>query len=1002
MFQQWLLDLFEGRISASQLPPVPLFDGQTMRSYLARLTQAGEDMCSRDRAVQPHQAVVQMMAALRARGLIQTPGLLAVHSTGAGKTAIGVSCMLQFWNVLGPKRQPYGILLISTPTNQSSNNTLVLAREAVALYPDFEDLVTGEQPAQPFARQPGETDQQVLERAQARIVRRLEMGYETIITAPSDKDRLRHLRLRRDDGQYMYTFGKFGRDIAHGLVGTRHFVAILDEVQFVTSPPATDVANKDYYDRVQLFLSTQRDPATTWCVGMTATPGETKAELCDVLNMISAGKPRFDPAKPLGAGLAGLVSYANLAGDLSHFASFDVHTQCVQLSRRGPYYRKYMRLLYTLPLFRAEVLAEHPELSEVRVGAPKRYNPDEPGAEWVYDPEARHRYYKTLVDAANFRIERVVAPPQMQEGGVALRDRGQMRGRDAWDPKVLKPGDALDSDEESVDVGEGSASNAALLVGSKDRPTVHSFQVRDGSGLSELFVSPKLLRVAQNAASLPGKHYIYTHSRMSALVLAHLLATKHKMQMYYPTLDPEAIQAMDKARAEEEAQMLRRSGVPSFIMLDDVSSEREPLRQYGYKARYNRMRREAAPGQVRGKGSLMVKERINWCKLVANTDANMNGKAIKVVIATKESFKGVDMRHITGIHMVNPLTDYSDFLQLCGRGPRFCSHAGLRKRQVNLYVYRLLLPGEGDSADCVRHAGQDLRCKALADCWVWNESRQRYRQNWKVLQDQLKKYAVDHLLFRDNIHRAEAALEDKLDALVCAPALGSKQGILLEEQMWAEPKKRKVAIAKVVEDRELPRVGPVNARANRLARMRRMDERRGRQPRREVSQQRAELAARLAVAAPPAKQPLCAEGKVMNLLTGRCVDALKQQHRVEKEAAKALRQQNRAAAKAQKEAAKAQKEDAAKERKERNKLVKDQRAAVLRAQAEAIAAEINAQFRGQKSPTVQTEKKQENEKLLKRRKQSEQRAALRAKAEAIAAEIDAQFRGQKAREPKMH
>jgi hypothetical protein len=196
-------------------------------------------------------------------------------------------------------------------------------------------------------------------------------------------------------------------------------------------------------------------------------------------------------------------------------------------------------------------------------------------------------------------------------------------------------------------------------------------------------------------------------------------------------------------------QVKANPGQEYFIMLDDIKTKKENLRNYAY---------ENVP-----------QTRIDTGKAFANLMDNYHGDQVKVILATKENFKGVDMNHLRYLHLVDPLVDFQDFIQFMGRGPRFCSHRKytIAKRNVELMLYRVVA---GDNCP------KNERARALlADCHVFDNSLRRYEYNWAIIEKALQEASVDYLVFRDNIHRNNEIIQQRIMDLKCAVVESAKE-----------------------------------------------------------------------------------------------------------------------------------------------------------------------------------------------------------------------------------
>jgi hypothetical protein len=656
-FQQYLYDILD--TSPNRFPSyIPLTSklgnnaDKTVHQHLRNVSKpdAGNDCTpfGRNSSMQPHQIVVYAMAALRSLDAIQTPGLLAVHSTGAGKTLIGLAALVAFWNRKVPGTDlPCPIFMVSTKGNQDGNSLSKLASLGMVFFDKFVDdagnrpfdLASSERGRALLARARAEKrspleDEACREHVAMAIRRRLAAGLSAIVGTPTE------LRRGRND---LYTFTKLANDWprfrtnAAGMV--QHTVFIVDEVQFLLNPPPNEQAFASSYNRVRAFLTSSRDPATTWMLGMTATPGETQEDLRAIMAAISADQG-FALTEDR---LRGLVSFANLYGDYSHFPKLDVRLQCLPMFSDSRYGRIY---------------AERVRLAK---------------AAFERDGD-RKKYYTRLREFGNF---------------------------------LEIPADVYDGDEEAED---------------DEEDTFDGYVVRTRDRRSERVILPsqKIVRLIQNIRRLGGKHYVYTSSPRTLLLIAHLLERYANLRNLDCTRQGCAM--------EDSASY--------FVIIDNVSSTKT------HAARYSVERPTRA---------------LEMGKRVANRLDNATGSKVKVILATRENFKGVDMNHLRYIHLVEPFFDYQDFVQLMGRGPRYCSHSRTVNRRVDLVLYRTVLDDPRE------------RCpeETLSDCTLWRDSRQSYKDNWLRVESMLQRSSVDYLVFKDTLHQNMVALEEKIKGLVC-------------------------------------------------------------------------------------------------------------------------------------------------------------------------------------------------------------------------------------------
>lgn len=666
-FQTYMYNMLDARPTElpSFIPLTSRFDKQnkSVHEYLRDVSRKdAENQCGtrlgKNSSMQPHQIVVYAMAALRGLDAIRTPGLLALHSTGAGKTLIGLSALVAFWNKTVPgtdKRVP--IFMVSTKGNQEGNSLMKLARLGMVFFDKFADVHTGDRPFDLSASEEGRIlvadakargsfpadDSECQRHVALKIRKRLMMGLNTIVRSNSMRDLGKK---SRDD---LYTFTKLANDwptlikSQAGLV--EHAVFIIDEIQFLLKPPPNEQIMEAKYRSLRRVLINQRDPKTTWVLGMTATPGETQEDAREIMSAVAAD-PEFRLEKNR---MMGLVSFANLNGDFSHFPQLDVHMEC-------------------LPVF-----------SESRYGL----------------------LYQQRVKAAYAAMEK---DQNKSKFYVRIREFGNF---------LEVPADELvDEDETNAD---------SVNSEEDDIPQKYSVHTRDGRGNFVILPSPKLVRLVENIKRLRGKHYVFTSSPRTLLLIAALLE-KHAGLAYLP--------------CKRGGPCVMKDEEKYFVILDNVSSTKSHSKRYAEEKTHGT---------------------IEELKRLANAKDNASGSRIKVILATRENFKGVDMNHLRYIHLVEPFFDYQQFVQLKGRGPRYCSHVSA-ERKVDMILYQTVM---NDARE---------RCKefSTADCVLWNQSRKNYEENWLKLEDMLQKSSVDYLVFRDTLHKNIADFESKMKELVCS------------------------------------------------------------------------------------------------------------------------------------------------------------------------------------------------------------------------------------------
>ena len=578
-FQTWMREQFSQRPSAVGMrvrgwrSPMHMLEA-------ARRVPPGFDGCApTENSIAVSQAVVYLAARVRAaqQNVGETGGLLALHSTGSGKTLIGLAVLLAFWD------SPVGVLFVSTPTNQRDNSAEVLGLLAVRFFPDFVSRTS--QPARPFA--PGTTPLVAAKRIEARLRRGMR---ERLI----DPAHARVFAARSRPG--LYTFKKLANDIGIFRRGQllKDAVFVIDEAHYLNDPKMPGAA------AVRRLLTTGRDSAATWCVAMTATPGETRADVATLLNAVAGSSDAFAPDRPFFPAARGMVSVARLETDGSRFAR--VRTTFAA----GP---------------NGQPLAPSPAFA----AAKRRKTKDTEGG-----------YSKAARDADHFAIV---------QGGTAV----------------------------------------GVQVVQKRTQTVRTW-----------IPGPKIEALLAYIQRHEGLHYVYSGSVKTAQLVATLLKTRLGMTHYRPR------RCRVRGRCEDP---FPAPGSNAFVTLDDLGSAAfspfdalAPLTPQVVAARRHVVR-AASEGTV------------------------------KVVVATRESFKGVDIRGVRHVHALDPFENYKDYLQLIGRGPRLCAHADIpdmSKRVVDVVVY---LTTNG------------------ANARVFRGAETRYRAAWGAIDDELGRAAVDKEIF---------------------------------------------------------------------------------------------------------------------------------------------------------------------------------------------------------------------------------------------------------------
>jgi hypothetical protein len=84
-----------------------------------------------------------------------------------------------------------------------------------------------------------------------------------------------------------------------------------------------------------------------------------------------------------------------------------------------------------------------------------------------------------------------------------------------------------------------------------------------------------------------------------------------------------------------------------------------------------------------------------------NSDENVDGKLVKVVIISRAAGEGIDFKNIRQVHVLEPWYNMNRIEQIIGRGVRNLSHCKLEfaKRNVEIFLYATMLGTTEESAD---------------------------------------------------------------------------------------------------------------------------------------------------------------------------------------------------------------------------------------------------------------------------------------------------------------
>jgi hypothetical protein len=73
---------------------------------------------------------------------------------------------------------------------------------------------------------------------------------------------------------------------------------------------------------------------------------------------------------------------------------------------------------------------------------------------------------------------------------------------------------------------------------------------------------------------------------------------------------------------------------------------------------------------------------------VVNSENNIDGQLIKIIVGTRVSGEGIDYKRIRGVHIIDPWHNNTRLYQVIGRAARHCSHKDLPAEEREVIVYK--------------------------------------------------------------------------------------------------------------------------------------------------------------------------------------------------------------------------------------------------------------------------------------------------------------------------
>ena len=133
-------------------------------------------------------------------------------------------------------------------------------------------------------------------------------------------------------------------------------------------------------------------------------------------------------------------------------------------------------------------------------------------------------------------------------------------------------------------------------------------------------------------------------------------------------------------------------------------------------------------------------------KKIINSENNIYGNKIKLLIGSPSIKEGISFKHIQHIHLIDPVWNIAGKKQIEGRAIRFCSHYDIDedkhinlKRVINIHIYKLI-PSTNKKKLITETVDQKLYDKILPEKYEYVD----------ILLTKLKKIAIDYHLFKEN------------------------------------------------------------------------------------------------------------------------------------------------------------------------------------------------------------------------------------------------------------
>ncbi len=604
----------------------------------------------------------------------------------------------------------------------------------------------------------------------------------------------------------------FIRFNAHGLI--ENAVFIVDESQLLFDVPPMELMFHKYYYAFQMAMKYYRDPSSTFMYALTATPGFNNMDIANLMLMLDpepdvVGVQPDEVHRPIPQ--VSDIEITTASGDIKRVT---MHTRGMgSYRRRDVSFTRNSRLrflasekynvetiasdvlangqglvsfvdfsgdLSSYPQVRVELVRSHLHDDDIGSGAvDEKGRPKDGGLMEVVNHfhelcqshdeaqavRAKKEYYGPLArvkdgvwssvtvtthaDAHMIRVPKNNVLRRYRRANLFTRLReGDSGELDRFIQTPVAPPVDIDalrkrmSEFEDDDLLESFYQSCVVNVSHRDSVVTYR-------------PSQKMVDVVRNLLTTVhgnltcGKQYVYCFDMFSLQMIAWLL---HKMSggRLVPYRGETFEELYDDARGYNKnapGESIRR-----FYFTDTKRSERLPFRDVGYAKLASECKNGFTPAQVQSLGKQFASSDLLLEEVERMIPVNIEGDLIPIILATGESYKGVDMKGIRAIHLVDSFVDLQDFFQLLGRAPRMCSHVYLTPTQRNAVVR--VYHGTGGTHDF----GDN---RAITDPYLWNRAVEAYKQDWVPLENAFVNVAIDKLVF-DPFHRNVKKLTESI------------------------------------------------------------------------------------------------------------------------------------------------------------------------------------------------------------------------------------------------